>query len=214
MRSRFKPIFDWRLNGGLFFSPSTHYVEGMSDENRDETSDEDRADLRGQDELPNKPEKPKIASVTVPEKKEGTLVKTFFKSPTLWGWIGIVVVIIFIIFSVQGFSSWRANGHKDKACNAIYLIGNTLPENLSWGQGINSTTPASKAKLDYAVSQAEAAASADSSHFAYFQNAMITFAYSLEGDDLGGQLTLYSPYLVYTYALDPICINFGYLDNQ
>ena len=188
--------------------------EGVSDKDDEGVGDEDRADLRGQDEPPIQPKNPNIEPLIVPTRKEENPVKAFFKSPSLWMIVGIVVVITMISLSIEGYGSWKAGRYRDKVCNTLYGIGNYLREDSAWGVGVDSTTSPMKEKLGYAIKEANSAVGADSLHYTVFANAVVLFSLSLEGDDQGGQINLHSPYEIYTYTIYPICMNFGYLDND
>ncbi len=137
-------------------------------------------------------------------------MKRILKSRTLWGWIGLIVLVVLISFAIEGYGSWRAESHKEKACNALYQVGNYLREDMTWGDGLDSTTPSIRTKLDFASLESLLASEADPLHFRIFAEAVDLFTLSLEGDENGA---IFSPYNIYNYTIFPICTNFQYMGN-
>jgi hypothetical protein len=158
-----------------------------------------------------------LARIEAQEKQSKSRFQRFVGSKfsvAILSLVAIVMVVAIVGFSIQGYESWKAEGHKVKACNAIYSIGNQLKEETNWGEGKDLTTSEIKNKLSYVQKEALAAESVDPLHFTVFNAAVVLFSFSLEGDSVSGLLTLNSPYNIYTYTIYPICSNFDYLGNS
>jgi hypothetical protein len=115
----------------------------------------------------------------------------------------LLVLAFALIFSPQGFNSYRAESHLKRACLQLWGIGSTLNQNNSYGQGINLLMEKDVLPMQIAEDEAIRAASADNRRYAAFESLVLEFGQNMRGADQVDWV--WSPYELWNTGIAPWC---------
>lgn len=115
----------------------------------------------------------------------------------------LLVLVFALIFSPQGFNSYRAESHMKNACFQLWGIGATLKQNISYGEGINLLMDKYVLPMQIAEDESIKAASADATRYVAFESLVLEFGQNMRGADQADWV--WSPYELWNTGIAPWC---------